>query len=235
EADADLAAVESDDVCYLQFSSGSTRSPTGVAVRHRALLANARGIARAAGPVGLTLTPPASQLSTDYLAPNEFSPRPLIWPTLISRNGGTLSFSPSFRYGFCARRAMNASLEHLDLSRWRVAGIGGDVIRPGILARFADSFGGRGFRKEAFVASYGMAEATLGVTFAPLARGTEVDRVDLGSLRRDGRAIPADGDNVRDLVKCGEVLRGHELEIRDAEGTVLAERQVGRIMFRGPS
>jgi fatty-acyl-CoA synthase len=54
-------------------------------------------------------------------------------------------------------------------------------------------------------------------------------------LRRDGRAIPADGDNVRDLVQCGEVLPGHELEIRDAEGSVLAERQVGRIMFRGPS
>jgi fatty-acyl-CoA synthase len=254
EADADLPAVQPDDVCYLQFSSGSTRSPTGVAVTHRALLANARGIARDAlkitetdrctswlpfyhdmGLVGFHLMPLASQLSTDYLAPDEFARRPLIWPTLISRNGGTLSFSPSFGYDLCARRAMNASLEHLDLSRWRVAGIGGDVIRPGILARFADAFDGRGFRKEAFVASYGMAEATLGVTFAPLDRGIEVDRVDLGSLRRDGRAIPADGDNVRDLVQCGEVLRGHELEIRDAEGTVLAERQVGRIMFRGPS
>ena len=254
EADADLPAVEPDDVCYLQFSSGSTRSPTGVAVTHRALLANARGIARDAlkinetdrctswlpfyhdmGLVGFHLMPLASQLSVDYLAPDEFARRPLIWPTLISRNGGTLSFSPSFGYDLCARRAMNASLEHLDLSRWRVAGIGGDVIRPGILARFADTFGGRGFRKEALLASYGMAEATLGVTFAPIDRGIEVDRVDLGSLRRDGRAIPADGDNVRDLVLCGEVLPGHDLEIRDAEGTVLAERQVGRIMFRGPS
>jgi fatty-acyl-CoA synthase len=254
EADADLPEVGTDDVCYLQFSSGSTRSPTGVSVTHRALLANARGIARDAleinetdrctswlpfyhdmGLVGFQLMPLASQLSVDYLAPDEFARRPLIWPTLISRNGGTLSFSPSFGYDLCARRAMNASLEHLDLSRWRVAGIGGDVIRPGILARFADTLGGRGFRKEAFVASYGMAEATLGVTFAPLDRGIEVDRVDLGSLRRDGRAIPADGDNVRDLVLCGEVLPGHELEIRDAEGTVLAERQVGRIMFRGPS
>jgi fatty-acyl-CoA synthase len=254
EADADLPAVNPDDVCYLQFSSGSTRSPTGVAVTHRALLANARGIARDAlkvtetdrctswlpfyhdmGLVGFHLMPLASQLSTDYLAPDEFARRPLVWPTLISRNGGTISFSPSFGYDLCARRAMNASLEHLDLSRWRVAGIGGDVIRPGILARFADTFGRCGFRKEAFVASYGMAEATLGVTFAPLDRGIEVDRVDLGSLRREGRAIPADGDNVRDLVLCGEVLRSHELEIRDAEGTVLGERQVGRVMFRGPS
>ena len=254
EADADLPAVEPDDVCYLQFSSGSTRSPTGVAVTHRALLANARGIARDAlkvteadrctswlpfyhdmGLVGFHLMPLASQLSTDYLAPDEFARRPLIWPTLISRNGGTISFSPSFGYDLCARRAMNADLTHLDLSRWRVAGIGGDVIRPGILARFAETFGSCGFRKEAFVASYGMAEATLGVTFAPLDRGIEVDRVDLGRLRREGRAMPADGDNVRDLVQCGVVLPSHELEIRDADGTLLADRQVGRIMFRGPS
>ena len=254
EADADLPAVNPDDVCYLQFSSGSTRSPTGVAITHRALLANARGIARDAlkvtetdrctswlpfyhdmGLVGFHLMPLASQLSTDYLAPDEFARRPLIWPTLISRNGGTISFSPSFGYDLCARRAMNADLSHLDLSRWRVAGIGGDVIRPGILARFAETLGRCGYRKEAFVASYGMAEATLGVTFAPLERGIEVDRVDLGRLRREGRAVPADGDNVRDLVQCGVVLPSHELEIRDEVGALLADRQVGRIMFRGPS
>jgi fatty-acyl-CoA synthase len=254
EADADLPAAEPEDVCYLQFSSGSTRDPTGVAVTHRALLANARGISRDAlrvretdrctswlpfyhdmGLVGFFLMPLTSQISTDYLAPDEFARRPLIWPTLISRNGGTISFSPSFGYDLSARRAMNADLGHLDLSRWRVAGIGGDQIRPGILARFADTFGRCGFRKEAFVASYGMAEATLGMSFAPLDRGIEVDRVDLGRLRREGRAVPADGEDVRDLVICGKPLPDHELQVRDAAGSVLAERQVGHIMFRGPS
>jgi len=254
EADADLAAAEPEDVCYLQFSSGSTRAPTGVAVTHRALLANARGISRDAlrvtesdrctswlpfyhdmGLVGFFLMPLTSQISTDYLAPDEFARRPLVWPTLISRNGGTISFSPSFGYDLSARRALNADLGHLDLSRWRVAGIGGDQIRPGILARFTDTFGRCGFRKEAFVASYGMAEATLGMSFAPLDRGIEVDRVDLGRLRREGRAVPADGENVRDLVICGKPLPHHELQVRDAEGSVLAERQVGHIVFRGPS
>lgn len=254
EADADLPAAEPEDVCYLQFSSGSTRAPTGVAVTHRALLANARGISRDAlrvteedrctswlpfyhdmGLVGFFLMPLTSQISTDYLAPDEFARRPLVWPTLISRNGGTISFSPSFGYDLSARRAMNADLGHLDLSRWRVAGIGGDQIRPGILARFTDTFGRCGFRKEAFVASYGMAEATLGMSFAPLDRGIEVDRVDLGRLRREGRAVPADGENVRDLVICGKPLPHHELQVRDAKGSVLEERRVGHIMFRGPS
>jgi len=254
EADADLLAAGPDDVCYLQFSSGSTRAPTGVAVTHRALLANARGISRDAlrvteadrctswlpfyhdmGLVGFFLMPLTSQISTDYLAPDEFARRPLIWPTLISRNGGTISFSPSFGYDLSARRALNADLSHLDLSRWRVAGIGGDQIRPGILARFTDVFGRCGFRKEAFVASYGMAEATLGMSFAPLDRGIEVDHVDLGRLRREGRAVPADGEHVRELVICGKPLPDHELQVRDAEGTVLGERQVGHILFRGPS
>jgi fatty-acyl-CoA synthase len=254
EADADLRAADPEDVCYLQFSSGSTRAPTGVAVTHRALLANARGISRDAlrvtetdrctswlpfyhdmGLVGFFLMPLTSQISTDYLAPDEFARRPLTWPTLISRNGGTISFSPSFGYELSARRAMNADLGHLDLSRWRVAGSGGDQIRPGILARFTETFGRCGFRKEAFVASYGMAEATLGMSFAPLDRGIEVDRVDLGRLRREGRAVPADGEHVRDLVICGKPLPNHELQVRDAQGTVLAERQVGHIVFRGPS
>jgi fatty-acyl-CoA synthase len=254
EDDQDLPPVRQDDLCYLQFSSGSTRSPTGVAVTHRALLANARGIVRDGlkvtpgdrctswlpfyhdmGLVGFVLAPISSQLSTDYVAPDGFARRPLIWPTLISRNGATISYSPSFGYDLCTRRAMNADTGHFDLSKWRVAGIGGDVIRRGILSRFADAFGGCGFRKEAFVASYGMAEATLGISFAPLDRGIEVDRVDLGRLRREGRATPADGDSVRELVLCGLPLSGHELEIRDTDGTVLREREVGRIVVRGPS
>jgi fatty-acyl-CoA synthase len=223
-------------------------------VTHRALLANARGIVRDAlkltagdrctswlpfyhdmGLVGFVLVPLSSQVSTDYVAPDGFARRPLIWPTLISRNGGTISYSPGFGYDLCARRAMNGAPGHLDLSRWRTAGIGGDVIRPGILARFADAFRGCGFRKEAFVASYGMAEATLGISFAPLDSGIEVDRIDLGRLRHEGRAAPADGESVRELVLCGRVLSGHELEIRDADGAVLQERVVGRIMVRGPS
>jgi fatty-acyl-CoA synthase len=262
----DLPAIGPDQLSYLQFSSGSTRSPTGVAVTHRALMANARGIARDAlqlrdgdratswlpfyhdmGLVGFILTPVASQLSTDYIPTGEFTRRPLIWPTLIAQNGATLAYSPSFGYELCTLRAMRASLERLDLSSWRVAGVGGDMIRPAVLRRFADAFRGCGFRKEAFVPSYGMAEITLGITFGPLDRGVEVDRIDLNRLQREGRAAPAKGNgngsgngyhsesDVREFVLCGRVLPGHELEIRGAGGSVLAEREVGRVTIRGPS
>ncbi len=266
EQGTDLPPIRQDQLSYLQFSSGSTRSPTGVAVTHRALMANARGIARDAlqlragdratswlpfyhdmGLVGFILTPLASQVSTDYIPTGEFTRRPLIWPTLIAQNGSTVAYSPSFGYELCTLRAMKASLERLDLSRWRVAGVGGDMIRPAVLGRFADVFHGCGFRKEAFVPSYGMAEITLGITFGQLDRGVEVDRIDLNRLQTEGRAAPAKAngngtDNgahsdpaVREFVLCGRVLPGHELEIRGADGAVLADREVGRVMIRGPS
>ena len=255
ESGSDLPATGPEHLSYLQFSSGSTRAPTGVAVTHRALMANARGIARDAlrvdaadrctswlpfyhdmGLVGCVLAPLASQLSTDYVATGEFARRPLIWPTLIAQNGGTVTYSPSFGYDLCARRALTAPVDHLDLSRLRVAGIGGDMIRPAVLDRFADAFRGCGFRPQAFVPSYGMAEITLGITFGPLNQGIEIDRIDLKRLQEEGRAVPAEtSDGVREFVLCGRVLPGHELEIRGTDGAVLAERAVGRIMIRGPS
>ena len=255
ESGSDLPETGQDHLSYLQFSSGSTRAPTGVAVTHRALMANARGIARDAlrvdaadrctswlpfyhdmGLVGCVLAPLASQLSTDYVATGEFARRPLIWPTLIAQNGGTVTYSPSFGYDLCARRALTAPVDHLDLSRLRVAGIGGDMIRPAVLDRFADAFRGCGFRPQAFVPSYGMAEITLGITFGPLNQGIEIDRIDLKRLQEEGRAVPAEtSDGVREFVLCGRVLPGHELEIRGTDGAVLAERAVGRIMIRGPS
>lgn len=257
EDGTDLPHVGQDHLSYLQFSSGSTRSPAGVAVTQRSLLANVRGIVRDAlqlnaadrctswlpfyhdmGLVGFILAPLASQVPTDYVAASEFARRPLVWPRLIAQNGGTISYSPSFGYDLCARRARAVPTERFDLSRWRVAGVGGEMIRPAVLSQFAEAFRGSGFRKEAFVASYGMAEATLGIAFAPLERGIEVDSIDLDHLQKGGRVVvPANGHRgrAREFVLCGRVLPGHELEIRGANGTVLPDRQVGRIMFRGPS
>ncbi|MGH8220694.1 MAG: fatty acyl-AMP ligase [Steroidobacteraceae bacterium] len=255
ENGTELPRVSEGGLSYLQFSSGSTRSPTGVSVTQRALLANLRSILRALdargddratswlpfyhdmGLVGFILTPLAGQASADYVSTDEFARRPLIWPTLISRNGATISYSPSFGYELCTRRAMKVSVGNIDLATWRVAGIGGDMIRPRVLGQFAETFGGCGFRQDAFVASYGMAEATLAISFAPLDRGLEIDRVDLDRLRTEARAVPANGANggVRELVFCGRVVSGHELEIRDERGRVLGEREVGRILIRGPS
>ena len=264
EADIELPEISPQQLSYLQYSSGSTRFPLGVAVTQQALLSNCRAISQHGlritthdrcmswlpfyhdmGLVGFLLAPVTTQMTVDYVATREFARRPLIWPTLISRNGATLSFSPSFGYDLCARRATNgAAAGGLDLSRWRVAGIGGDMIRPQVMAAFAERFAGAGFRREAFVASFGMAEATLAISFAPLSSGIETDTVSLDKLEGAGIASPISGNGnvagnaaarARSFVLCGPVLPEHELEIRDPDGAALGERQVGRIFVRGPS
>ncbi|WP_411289330.1 fatty acyl-AMP ligase [Phenylobacterium sp.] len=254
-AGAPLPDIRPDDPCYLQFSSGSTRFPTGVLVTHRALMANAQAIVRHGlqvrpadrasswlplyhdmGLVGFVLTPLACQMSVDLLPTGAFVRRPLLWLELISRNGATISYSPTFGYELCTRRADRAGPEALDLSRWRIAGLGGDMIRSGPLRDFARQFGPAGFSADAYVTSYGMAEATLALSMAPLGRGLAVETLDIGRLERESLAVTgAASDRTRDFARCGPALPGHELQVRGDDGRPLAERAVGRIFARGPS
>jgi fatty-acyl-CoA synthase len=257
EAEARPAPAREDEIAYLQFSSGSTRFPVGVAVTQRALMENARAILQHGlqvrpgdravswlplyhdmGLVGFLLAPIAGQVTVDLLSAQEFARRPHLWLRLLSANRGTLSYSPSFGYELCVRRGRPgpASGPPLDLSAWRVAGIGGDMIRTPVLTRFAETFAPDGFRSEAFVPSYGMAEATLAISFAPLGAGFATDTVDLDRLEREGIAAPATRETgrLRAFALCGAPLPGTEVEIRDAAGSRLGERQVGRILVRGP-
>ncbi len=247
-----------DDPCYFQYSSGSTRWPLGVDVPQRCLMANAHAISKAGldikasdrgvswlplyhdmGLVGFMLTPLMCQLSTDYLATRDFARRSLSWLQLFNDNGGTLSYSPTFGFDLCCRRAANSSTLNVDLSSWRAAGIGGDMIQPQVMERFVEVFEPHGFKRTSFVASYGMAEATLAVSFAPLERGLEVDIVDRRRLadRHIAEAV-ADDDVITDrrgFAFCGPPLPGHVIEIRGINGDVLPDREVGRIFIKGPS
>ncbi|NGY03630.1 fatty acyl-AMP ligase [Solimonas terrae] len=252
----DLPEVDANALAYLQFSSGSTRFPQGVAVTHRAVIANIGAIARYGleigpddrcvswlpfyhdmGLVGFLLTPLCCAIPVDFIATREFARRPLTWLQLISRNRGTLSYSPSFGYELCARRAENGAPDGLDLSSWRAAGIGGDMVRPAPLHAFAERFAGSGFRADAFVPSYGMAEAALALSFSPAGRALRVDVLDIDALERNDRAEPAaaDATRSRSFVFCGPILPGHAVEVRGENGEALAERQIGRILVRGPS
>ncbi|WP_145143651.1 fatty acyl-AMP ligase [Roseomonas gilardii] len=256
EGTAEPVPLTEDEIAYLQFSSGSTRFPMGIAVTQRALMENIRAILRHGlqvgaedravswlplyhdmGLVGFLLAPLAGQVTVDYLSPQEFARRPQLWLRLISSNRATLSYSPSFGYELCTRRGRPdpAKGPALDLSSWRAAGIGGDMIRPHVLARFAETFGPDGFRAEAFVPSYGMAEATLAISFAPLGKGLATDMVDLDRLEREGLAMPpGDTARLREFALCGPPVPGTELEIRDATGAALPERRVGSVLVRGP-
>ena len=254
-ANAELQPLGAGEISHIQYSSGSTRTPQGIRIDQDALMANARAVAvsamqirpgdRAAswlpfyhdmGLIGFLLIPLTCQVSVDYLASDSFARRPLQWLKLISQNRCQFAFSPTFGYDLCTRRAASASALELDLSCWRVAGIGGETVRHQTLEAFADAFAPHGFRRDAFVPSYGLAESTLAVSFANRDRAPHVDWVDAEALVRRSVAEPAaEGPRTSGFTSCGAPIRDHAVAIRDAHGRSLPERRVGRICVRGPS
>ncbi|API61221.1 acyl-CoA synthetase [Tardibacter chloracetimidivorans] len=254
-SEAALPKADPDATAYLQYSSGSTRFPHGVAVSHRGLLNNLAAHSHGMqvidtdrciswlpwyhdmGLVGCFLSPIANQVSVDYLATEDFARRPLSWLDLISRNTGTsISYSPTFGYDICARRIGGQSdLSRFDLSRWRLAGNGADMIRPDVMQAFVDAFSAAGFKAGAFLPSYGLAEATLAVSIMPPGEGILTDLVEETLL---SGAPDAHGDRpvrYRAIVNCGRPVRDMKVEIRDDDGAVLGDRQIGRIYCSGPS
>jgi fatty-acyl-CoA synthase len=190
------------------------------------------------GLVGCLLSPVANQVSTDYLKTEDFARRPLAWLDLISRNPGTtVSYSPTFGYDICARRigSQTRVSERLDLSRWRVAGNGADMIRPDVMQAFVDAFADAGFSAKSFLPSYGLAEATLAVSIMPPGEGIVVELVEETLLAGGGAADRDRPQRYRSIVNCGKPVRDMEVAIRDEEGQDLRDREIGKVFARGPS
>lgn len=247
--------LQAAEISHMQYSSGSTREPRGIPIGQRGLMANARRVVRDGlgigtgdraaswlpfyhdmGLIGFLVMPVTCQMSVDYLAPEAFARRPTLWLELISAYRATVAFSPTFGYELCTRRARG--LDKLDLSSWRVAGVGGERVRAQVLEDFAQTYAPAGFQAQAFKPSYGLAEATLAVSFHELGRAPVVDAVDPTALTRDAVARPADAGATPEasrFVSCGRPLPDHEVQIRDADGQPLGERAVGRIFVAGPS
>ena len=252
---ATLPEARPDDIAYLQYSSGSTRFPHGVVITHEALLNNLAAHSHGMevcdtdrcvswlpwyhdmGLVGCFLSPIANQVSTDYLKTEDFARRPLAWLDLISRNAGTtLSYSPTFGYDICARRMSSQTKagDRFDLSRWRVAGNGADMIRPDVMQSFVDAFADAGFKASAFLPSYGLAEATLAVSLMPPGEGIRVELVEETQLSGGSRG----GDRpqrYRAIVNCGKPVRDMRIEIREEDGTPLPDRAIGKVWCKGKS
>ena len=253
--DCALPEAAPDDICYLQYSSGSTRFPHGVAVTHASLLNNLAGHSEGMkvqqsdrciswlpwyhdmGLVGCFLSLIANQISVDYLKTEDFARRPLAWLDLISRNPGTsCSYSPTFGYDICARRISSQSnvAERFDLSRWRIAGNGADMIRPDVMQGFVNAFAPAGFKASAFLPSYGLAEATLAVTIMPPGEGIRVELVEEERLSGTPRDLSRPA-RYRAIVNCGKAVKDMAIEIRGEHGEVLADHHIGKVWCKGPS
>ncbi|THF64278.1 AMP-binding protein [Pseudothauera rhizosphaerae] len=243
------------DLALIQYTSGSTGEPKGVALTHANLLANIRAWGEAVqlkaddvcvswlplyhdmGLIGAWLGALYHGLPLVMMSPLDFLARPERWLWTLHRHRGTVTAAPNFAFDLCVRRLAGQELAGLDLSCWRLAANGAEPVNPDTLERFAAAFAPYGFRREALTPVYGLAECTVGLGVPPPGRGPRIDRIRRTPFAEAGRAEPAgpqDADTLR-FVACGPPLSGHEVRVVDARERPLEERRVGLLHFRGPS
>jgi fatty-acyl-CoA synthase len=243
-----------DDVLFLQFTSGSTAEPKGVRVTHRCLFENTRALCvelsldpevdvgvswlplyHDMGLIGFVLAPLYYENSIVFIPTLRFIKRPLTWLDVLNEKHGTITFAPNFAYALLSRRVKPEDARRWNLSRVKVAGCGAEPIQAKTLRRFAEVFAHAGLAPQALLPCYGMAEATLAMTFKQLGTVMRTDRIDRDIYEKEKRALQSEGEDVMEVVSCGRAFAGHDIAIMSERGEVLGEREVGEIFFRGPS
>ena len=242
------------DIALLQYTSGSTGDPKGVTLTHANLLANIRAMGEAVeltsddvgvswlplyhdmGLIGAWLTLLYFGTPLCVMSPLAFLTRPARWLQAFHKHRGSISAAPNFAYELCVRKISDKEIEGLDLSSWRAALNGAEPVNPETLERFEQRFAKYGFRREAQLPVYGLAEAALAVTFPPLNRGPRVDSIDREIFTSQGRALSAaPGPAAISFVSSGTAIPNHEVRVVDGSGHEVPDRTEGFLWFRGPS
>jgi fatty-acyl-CoA synthase len=247
--------VNPEDLAFFQFTSGSTSRPKGVMVTHANLSANSyafmvdglgkdsavdKGVSwlplyHDMGLIGFVIGPLFTDIPVVFIPTASFVRAPRIWLDTIHKHRGTITYAPNFAYALVTKRIKDKDVAGMDLSCMRITGCGAEPIQAKTLRDFADKLAPVGFDPMSYLASYGMAEATLAIAFAPHGTGMKSDTVDPKSVQaRDVKPAAAGGES-QEIVSCGKPFPGHEVAIVDDDGVHLPERRTGQIITRGPS
>jgi acyl-CoA synthetase (AMP-forming)/AMP-acid ligase II len=243
---------EPDGIATVQYSSGSTGSPKGVLLTHRAVLNNVRAIREGLaltrddvsvnwiplyhdmGLMGAFLLPLLNGCPTVLIPTMDFMREPSLWLWAVHRYRGTISFAPNFGYALCAKRVPDADVDGLDLSSWQRAMSAAEPVLAETIDAFTHRYVPHGFRASAMTPAWGMAETVLLATVHPIARPPRVETIDRQVLATAGEARATTDEGLR-VVAVGRCLPHSEVEIRDPEGRAVPDRHVGTIWLRSNS
>ncbi len=246
--------VSSNDIAFIQYTSGSTSEPKGVQLSHANLLANIRAMGQAIrlssddvfvswlplyhdmGLIGAWLGMFYHSARLVVMSPLAFLARPQRWLWAIHRHKATLSAAPNFAYDLCVHRVKDEDIEGLDLASWRVAFNGAEPVIPATVRGFCERYAAHGFRAEAYWPVYGLAESSVGLAFPQPGQKPHTQKIDRQRFMREGLARDAADDaSALEFVACGEALPGHQMRIVDERDRELPDRRQGHLQFKGPS
>jgi fatty-acyl-CoA synthase len=237
---------EDDDIVSLQLTSGSTGTPKAVMLSHRGLVHNAMVLQEAMatgsepydfsligwlplhhdmGLVGYLIGSIITGTNLWLFPPTAFLGRPSRWLEFVSNSGPCKTLAPNFAYGHCVQCCTAADIGRMDLSQWRLAGVGAEMVRPETMELFSSTFAASGFRPEVLRTGYGLAEATLAVCADQKQRGIRTT-----TLPQNGDAYGAS----RSVVCVGATVRDTKIRVVDSAGSTLPEGSIGEVLVSAP-